>query len=597
MVKHVSFTILLLALVSGQTVSYAQPIQSAAFDSACYQPMIGDHSQIDTIYGSKPYQELGNMMINLGPKPGGYGNMLIGGLSPSVALAQVTTGPSFNLHRMNATQKFASNFIGTNFRLGHFRDRSHLDIFDDYRWRIYWADDVGNYDSLRFTNLRPHIPPGDIKGNYGIAFGGDNDVIQPYIAHLINDTIDDIVTSCYSSYIDPTRDTAFLLLFPASSLMSSKDTIYEDTSLILYPMLSQGSEGYRGGTQADFRGGGRQDLILEDDSISGVPNSSGGNLWYYRNDVPFSLDKFAQAIRYDTLMVKWQNPHLLIPGPIFISSRFTMIALPRKSTDKSIDFMPVFKTDYDNDNRIFIFRGGPDFGSHRITLDSAAFVIRHPKNLDPGTFGYAYFWPAYLVDAGDMTGTGNRVLYVEADDGIDYGFDNFYVTGKALDEKIDIYNGNYAGRLGDTMTANADSLEDFMMGSPGFTSDYDLQNGGKLQAGTLWVYKGTKQIPVRLNPQWAAVVKSIPQENGAGFTLSPNPAQAWTVATIVWPDAEEARYTVRNLLGSAVQAGTIRMLGGAEEIRLNFPNLSSGVYELMIQGESHEAQARLVIVR
>ena len=108
---------------------------------------------------------------------------------------------------------------------------------------------------------------------------------------------------------------------------------------------------------------------------------------------------------------------------------------------------------------------------------------------------------------------------------------------------------------------------------------------------------GSKNIPVHLNPQFADV-KSIPQENGAGIAFSPNPVtRGWSVATILWPEAEMADYEVYNLLGEVVQSGTIRMLGGAEQQRIYFPNLASGVYEILIHGSFHEARARLVIVR
>ena len=50
-------------------------------------------------------------------------------------------------------------------------------------------------------------------------------------------------------------------------------------------------------------------------------------------------------------------------------------------------------------------------------------------------------------------------------------------------------------------------------------------------------------------------------------------------------------------LGNRVQAGDIRLLGGAEQQRIYFPDLASGVYVLIIHGASHEARAKLVIAR
>jgi hypothetical protein len=92
-------------------------------------------------------------------------------------------------------------------------------------------------------------------------------------------------------------------------------------------------------------------------------------------------------------------------------------------------------------------------------------------------------------------------------------------------------------------------------------------------------------------------VQNIPTQNGVALILFPNPAQLWSIATIVWPEAEDAVYEVYNILGSVVQTGNIRLLGGAEQQRIYFPNLASGVYVLVIHGSSSEARAKLVIAR
>ena len=578
MIKHTSFAVLLWVLLLTPAASYAQSyINSPALDSNCYFPTIGDPSQIDTIYGSKPYQELGNMMINLGPKPGGYGNMLIGGLSPTVALAQVQTGPSFNLHRMNATQKLAANFIGTSFWRGHFRDRSHLDIFTGSR--IYWADDVGNYDSARYTDLKFSIQ--GIDGSYRGYF-------DPYVAPLVNDTIDDIVFGFYTLDV-PSKEFAYLALYTGGARLAASSVVYEDTSINIGPSAVDSTYRLRRHNfQGDFRGSGRQDLLGGSDRF---------DLFYYKNDPPFTLAKLMLAMKNDTLWsrtdnVHWRDstyPQTRLSWP---SEALAMRALPKLPGDRSLDYLLSIPTIDDSDNGIFFFRGGPDFGSHRITIDSAAFVIRHPKNLDYGTFGYDYDWPLGILDAGDMTGTGNHILFVAASDGGTYAFQNFYATGKALDEKIDIFDGGFAAGWGDSLTATADSLEDFLMSRPGYSTPQDLSNG-KFELGTLELYFGTKQIPMRLNPLWAAV-KSIPQTDGLALTLSPNPANAWTVATIVWPEAEEGKYIISDMLGRTVGQDRLQLFGGGEQIRISFPQLSAGAYILTILGGNYARSARFI---
>jgi hypothetical protein len=425
------------------------PFQNPSLDSNCYFPQIGDLSEMDTICGDVAGQELGSIVKNMGTKFGGsFGNMLIGNISSGVALAQVTTGPTFNLHQM---KQFIQNLVPDNgsliggngilydgFHLGHFRDHSHLDMFVPYSRRIYWSDDNGNYDSTQYSVLQANIPP----GNDGLAY----DLIGTYITHLTSDTIDDIVRSCYSEYYDD-NDTGYALLYRGGSTLYGKDTAFEDTSALMYPLLkSTDGAAFRACTQADFRGVGRDDLIVSDNT---------DNLCYYKNDPPFSLSQFAQAVATDTIFASWQDPHIIINIHGAIKTWFTMRALPKQPGDNSVDFMPVFQTNDDRNNGIFIFSGGPNFGSHRITLDSAAFIIRSPAM---SGLGSGYLWPYSIADAGDMTGTGNRVLYTAGGYDNDNQTDNFFVTGKALDDKIDIYNVSNSGSQGDTLTANDDSL-------------------------------------------------------------------------------------------------------------------------------------------
>ena len=246
---------------------------------------------MDTIYGSASGQELGDPVVNHGTKPnGGFGNMLIGDITPTVALMQAATGPTFNLHKMiqyiQSVVPNSSNGLTGGFVLGHFRDQQHLDILDG---RIYWADDNGNYDSTRFTVLKENIP----SGNSGIRGGP---ILPYYVTHLTSDTIDDILVSAYTDNTDTfppyaTHDTAYVVLFRGGQQLYGKDTVYDDTSAFLYPMTPN-SEAFRYYTQADFRGVGRDDLIVSDINT---------NLCYYKNDPPFSLQQFAQAVTNDTI--------------------------------------------------------------------------------------------------------------------------------------------------------------------------------------------------------------------------------------------------------------------------------------------------------
>jgi hypothetical protein len=543
------------------------PFKNPSLDSNCYFPQIGVPGEIDTIYGNATDtvgnfiygSGLGAYIHNLGSKPDGSpGNMLIGNDNP--VFEQAPTGSSFNLHNLHA---IAQNIHAdpSALRFGHFHDQTHLDIFDDVNWIIYWADDNGNYDSAHHTQLESNI-----YGSYGI--GKTPIWVNSYIARLTKDSIDDIVVGFFTSDSIRTKDSLYLALFEGESLYNHP-IAYEDTSITLPPPYLNDDHVTR---QGDFRGIGRDDLLVADYY---------NNLFFYKNDPPFSLDKLVHAILYDTLMSKPIDLDTTVPG-YFIDNTLIMQGLPQKSGDNYFDWVVMIPT-RGIGNAIFFFRGGPNFGSHRITTDSAAYVITAPQLGESS-------WPDLLSDAGDLTGTGNHVLYVAADDGA-VAYQNYYVTGQALDNKIDIYNSFPAGAGGDTLTANGDSLEDILMGL-NYTSPNDLSNGLR-EVGSMWVMYGSKQIPVHLNPQFADV-KGIPQENGAGIMLSPNPANQWSVATIVWPESEEGEYSIYDMLGRRVEHGPIRLLGGAEQQRIYFSGMPQGVYIYTIEGAHGSASARFV---
>jgi len=542
------------------------PFKNPSLDSNCYFPQIGVPGEIDTIYGDYANEGLGAYIYNLGPNSkGAPGTMLIGNTGTPFIPNEVATGPSFNLHDLKAKAQNL-RLDPQSLHFGHFQNRSSIDIFTDEGWIIYWADENGNYDTARRTKLKTNI-----FGDHGILVNGGL-LFTPYISKLSTDSVDDLVLGYATDFINHPLDSLFLILFKGGERLATKDTAFEDTSANFgYITYGSGLNNHDEWTclQGDFRGTGNEDLLASDQY----------DLFFFRNDPPFTLDKLAQALRYDTL-----SYDIGVYAPV---SSIVMPFFPKKAGDRSIDFGTSHLDSSTGKNSIYLFRGGPDFGSHRISIDSAAYVILHPELGETN-------WPDFFVDAGDMTGTGNHVLYVAADDGIG-AFQNFYLTGQALDNKIDIYNSFEAGAGGDTLTANADSLEDLLMGLPGYVSAAD-QSNGKREVGSMWLMYGSKQIPVHLNPEFADV-KSVPQVNGAGLSFSPNPiTQSWSVATIVWPVGEEADLSVYDLLGTAVQTEKIRLLGGPEQQRIYFRGLADGVYVVEIHGAYGEARAKLVIV-
>ena len=588
--QNIRFFAFLLASFLGLTALHAQSFRSAALDSDCYFPVLGDPAELDTICGSVAGQGLGRFVKNLGLLPDGRsGRMFLSNLDPELGdqgpWDRVPTGPVFDLHHLEASlQKFPSRGTVPNFTLAHFRNRAYLDVFVPETWRIYWADTLGNYDTTRYTQLSSHLK-GDREW-YMKIFGFGNS--EAYVAPMTDDTLSDVVVALYTDWTDASKDTAFLLLFRSTSL-HGQDTAFEDTSCVLFPTVKNNP--YRNIFQGDFRGSGRDDLVIYTQAVQGWPGTNNNDFFYFRNDPPFSLTRLATAIVSDTLMAAWQIfDSLSTPSVPDFRVEFSMRALPKSIDDRSQDWMPVFPTISHPDNEILIFRGGPDFGTHRLTLDSAAFRIPPPGTYDNAAFG-GLVWPdgLGLADAGDMTGTGNRVLYVPAADAAgDFWQEMFYVTGAALDDKIDMYQGPAPGSaFGDTLTANGDRREDWLSGRPGMVAP----NGRS--SGSLWLYYGSSKIPVHTKTDGI----TNPQAEQSGLAFSPNPAIRWSVVTVDWPVAEEVQFEIRNVLGNLVQEGTLRMRGGPEQQRIYFNDLSPGVYYVTIHGAHTERRGTLAILR
>ena len=95
-----------------------------------------------------------------------------------------------------------------------------------------------------------------------------------------------------------------------------------------------------------------------------------------------------------------------------IHSTLAMPIFPKASNDHSCDFLFVTPAPNYGKPTIYMFHGGPDFGSHRLTLDSAAFIIRQPQYV----FGTGNDWPQSIADAGDMTGTGKLMFCIPLHD-------------------------------------------------------------------------------------------------------------------------------------------------------------------------------------
>ena len=548
------------------------PVARAQFDPNCYYPRIGVPGEIDTIYGGMDGQGLGGNQFSIGPGPNSpYNRIFMGGYPNNLAGWDIlSSGPTFNLYDLNPPK---SNFfkVGSLFQ-GHFHTPQLTDILwikGGLPW-IYWADMNGNYDSSRRTVLRYRSRPGLPNGAYNY------NVITPFIARMTSDTLDDIVLCCATS-IEGGLDSQFVVLYQGgSSLYSSSDTVMNDEAAYLDDSIDF-NKGYstRYGKIGDFRGTGRQDYIGY-----GVP----GNLFYFRNDPPFSLSKFADAMVHDTLYAPWQNPS--VPAVPITQAYWQMAAVkafPKSKSDPSVDFVGGLSR-IDDPNGSYsanFFRGGPDFGSHRLTAKDTDLCIRNP--IDNIGFG------GRPIPCGDMTGTGNPVIAVGGGEpGFSYCF--FYVMGEAADQYVDMeYGQYYGGGPLDTLTADGDLLEDVINGN----SFYRTEGGTEAGVGTIEIIHGSRKIPVRLNPRFAKVTDAV--RTGDSLRIAPNPCSTHTIVTWESSCSGAVELQLYDVMGRQVYEERRPTTGTLESFSLDLPKLPNGEYFLVLIQEPCVQHARIII--
>jgi hypothetical protein len=562
MVKHILFAILLSASISG--IVTAQ-VLSTAFDPHCYQPQIGVPGVIDTIMGGKANQVLGGNQFSPGPAPGSsYNRTLFTGYPNNPLAWDVVAGsPSLNIHDLNKP-KLNTAITGYTTVTGHFRSPNETDILhiDAGSVYIYWGDENGNYDSSRFTTLGYRAQGGPDNG------ASDPNTFSPYIAHLTSDSVDDLVLCFVTGYYPANGrpDSEYVVFYKGGvTLYQPGSIVLNDTGAYFPPEHGNGT---RHGCYGDFRGIGRKDYLGADPY---------GNLFIYKNDPPFDITRFANAMRYDTIYAAWQNPGIY-PDRFSDYWNLTLKSIqvfPHSNQTSTVDFIGALqRRDNDSSWSANFWKGGPSFGSTRITANDTTLCIRSPYYYDPAAW-YGMGFGAYPVDCGDMTGTGNRVILMGGGDG-GSAYQFFYVMGKASDPLVDMYFSIPDGAGGtDTITADGDRLQDLILSDSWLGPD-----GESRQAGGILVVHGSKNIPVTLNSRFGLVQSQTISANAIGITLGVDSRSLIVSMTLAKPG--DITFRVYNLLGQSIYEQQDFGAETSNKYLLPLPQLASGSYVLEV---------------
>ena len=564
---------LFLMLLAWAFIGYS-PVVRAQFDPNCYYPQIGVPGEIDTIVGGHAGQGLGGNAFSPGPAPGSpFNRVFFQGFPNNPAGWDIITGgPFLDIHASNPPK---SNLVlgdGTKV-LGHFHNSKLTDIlYNNGRWRIYWSDEQGMYDSSRFTVLEYQSLG---KGN----FASSRDILNPpYVAHLTSDSIDDIILGYATVWpgLPAWEDTLYIVFYRGgASLFHPGDTVLNDEGV---PSTLPSNSG-RGGTVGDFRGSGREDFVAQGDS---------GALFYYKNDIPFSLTKFASAMEFDSLYSPWQNPEIPIPQTTlywFIRTTRGIVSNGNKNADALEGSLVRADEPYQQNSENF-WKASPDFGSHRIFARDTDFAIRSPAFYGDGS---EMGWGGMSFPCGDMTGTGNPVVVVY---GGEPGYTNsyYYVLGEAADPYADMFIGQaYGAAIPDTITADGDIYGDLITGDP----SYFPQIGPDQTKGTIEIIHGSRKIPVRLNPRFAKVTDAV--RTGDSLRIAPNPCSTHTVVTWESSCSGAVELQLYDVMGRQVYQERRPTTGTLESFSLDLPKLPNGEYFLVLIQEPCVQRGRIII--
>ncbi|HET9136334.1 MAG TPA: T9SS type A sorting domain-containing protein, partial [Candidatus Kapabacteria bacterium] len=292
--------------------------------------------------------------------------------------------------------------------------------------------------------------------------------------------------------------------------------------------------------------------------------------------------------KYDTLLTAWENPNLRDSNNLWgLSDRFTIAGLPRKPGDKSVDFAPSLFTSGYPSNSFWFFRGGPEFGTHRLTLDSAEMIITNPAAID-GTFsGLDVGVEAY--DAGDLTGTGRPVMKTGGAFGHDQAFEFYYVLGDAIDDKIDIIvthpHGTGAGGI--PVDADGDKYGDLVYQAYSEFNDLTPTKSG------LWVLHGSNKIPVHINPKYAAVAKRTTIESQC--STYPNPADGYTTVQFTISNPGNVNLSIKDVLGRAVEKKSFFTQAGLNTFQIPLDNIPNGAYCVLIENDKEQLTTKIIV--
>ncbi len=258
-----------------------------------------------------------------------------------------------------------------------------------------------------------------------------------------------------------------------------------------------------------------------------------------------------------------------------------MSAYRRDPSDPTKDFFLSAATTDERHESLWLFKGGPDFGSKRLYLDSPSYFFWHPSHYDGGSFNSAMPFFNSSTDMGDMTGTGNPVLCARGilPVGGQTCLWGFYVLGDAMDDKIDMFFTTQKVGWPIPITADNDNMTDAVLGMPFICSEKDKSKGWE-DVGSIGLLHGSKKIPVHLND----VASDTEREHlkTSQMYAYPNPLDQKTTLTFENCTSGVMYMEVVSSIGVSVLREEIPDVDGLQQYAADLSGLPAGAYHIRL---------------
>jgi hypothetical protein len=233
---------------------------------------------------------------------------------------------------------------------------------------------------------------------------------------------------------------------------------------------------------------------------------------------------------------------------------------------------------------VYIFKGGDDFGSYKLTKENAYYIIPNPRLIDvTGKFLEVNGFGSYIHALGDLSGSGIPYILIEAaltdNVGVAREYGMIYAGGKALDS---LYDGIVI--FPDALSITLDTLHS--IDSTGRSALIIVHNHNRdigFGVADMLLYRGCDSLPHRTNPTFAVEPHKMGSSTLAMSTF-PSIAQRYVKVHLISSRRTRGELAVYDLLGRSVLSRSVEIDPGENIEYFETSGLANGTYVARLSG-------------